>query len=240
MLKYGWPFSVILVFVLISNILFIIGFYYELYNRCSHKDLVKKIEYELLFYYDDCLYYKKIFCENENDSDLYSSKNLKPVLIVLNVMYGLALLIAYITFVASLYYNSKCGLKYYVVFPFFSIIIALFNISVAFYAIEPLPEELSPLLSEELQNEIKEAYISVKDINMLVEGFSIGSLPLTIFCGISYICFYNKVKRNEDEGPLNQLLEEANKNGNHSNKNYPKSDKNNEILGDNLFEQKNN
>ena len=75
---------------------------------------------------------------------------------------------------------------------------------------------------------------------MLVEGFSIGSLPLTIFCGISYLCFYNKIKKNEDEGPLNQLLEEANKNGNHSNKNYPESEKNNEILGDNLFEQKNN
>ena len=124
-------------------------------------------------------------------------------------------------------------------FPFFSIIIALLNISVTFHVIEPLPDELSPLLSEELQKEIKEAYISVKNINILWEGFSVGSLPLTIFCGISYLCFYNKVKKNEYERPLNQLLEEANKNENHSDKNYPKNDKNNEIFGDNLFEQNN-
>ena len=109
---------VILLVVLIINILFIICFYYELYNRCNNKDLINKIEYELL-YYDDYQFYKKIFCENECDEDLYSSKNLKPVLVVLNVIYGLALLIAYITFIAPLYNNSKRWLKWSVVFHFF-------------------------------------------------------------------------------------------------------------------------
>ena len=238
MSKCGWLFIVILFFALIINILFIIGFYYEFYNRCNHKDLINKIESEI--YYYDSLIYKKVFCKNEYDEGLYSSKNLKPTLIVLNIICGLSLFIAYITFAISLYNNSKRGLKFSVIFPFFSIFISLLNISVAFYDIEPLPDKLSPKLSEEIKKEIKEAYISVRNINILVKFFSIGSLPLSIFCEISYLFFYNKIKKNEDERPLNQLLEEADKKGNNRDKNYPKNIKNNEILGDNLFEQNNN
>ena len=99
MSKCGWLFIVILFFALIINILFIIGFYYEFYNRCNHKDLINKIESEI--YYYDSLIYKKVFCKNEYDEGLYSSKNLKPTLIVLNIICGLSLFIAYITFAIS-------------------------------------------------------------------------------------------------------------------------------------------
>ena len=231
MIKYGWLFIVILLFALIINILFLIGFYYEFYNRCNHKDLIQKIK---------SLEYDLVFCEYEYSNDIYNSKNLKPILIALNTIYGLSLLIAYITFVVSLYQNAKCGLKCSVIFLFAPIIISIFDIFVSFYVIRPLPDELSPEFSEELKKEIKEAYTSVRNINILVEFFSICSLFLTIFSEISYLYFYNKVKKNEDERDLNQLLEETNNNGNNSDKNYPKNDKNTEILGDNLFEQNNN
>ena len=236
MIKYGWLFIVILLFALIINILFLIGFYYEFYNRCNHKDLIQKIESEISF----SLEYDLVFCEYEYSNDIYNSKNLKPILIALNTIYGLSLLIAYITFVVSLYQNAKCGLKCSAIFLFAPIIISIFDIFVSFYVIRPLPDELSPEFSEELKKEIKEAYTSVRNINILVEFFSICSLFLTIFSEISYLYFYNKVKKNEDERDLNQLLEETNKNGNNSDKNYPKNDKNTEILGDNLFEQNNN
>ncbi len=227
MIKYGELFIVILLFALILNILFIFGFYYEFYNRCNHKDLIKKIESET----SNSFIYSKVFCENEHGSFPFASDELKPVLIVLSIIYGLSLLIAYITFVVSLCQNSKCGLKCSVIFPLFLIVISLFIILISFVNTEPLPDELSPSLSEELKKEIKEAYISVRNINILVEFFSICSLLLTVFFEISYLYFYNKVKKIEDERDLNQLLEEANKNGNNRDKNY----KNNEILGDNLY-----
>ena len=237
MIKYGWLFIVILLFELIINILFLVGFYYELYNRCNHKDLIQKIKSEVYFSFE----YELVFCEYEySNNDIYNSKNFKPILIVLNVIYGLSLLIAYITFVVSLYQNAKCGLKCSAIFLFAPIIISIFDIFVSSYVIRPLPDELSPKFSEELKKEIKEAYTSVRNINILVEFFSICSLFLTIFSEISYLYFYNKVKKNENERDVNQLWEETNKNGNNSDKNYPKNDKNTEILGDNLFEQNNN
>ena len=223
-------------FALIINILFLVGFYYEFYNRCNHKYLIQKIQSEISF----SLEYDLVFCEYEYSNDIYNSKNLKPILIALNTIYGLSLLIAYITFVVSLYQNAKCGLKCSAIFLFAPIIISIFDIFVSSYVIRPLPDELSPKFSEELKKEIKEAYTSVRNINILVEFFSICSLFLTIFSEISYLYFYNKVKKNEDERDLNQLLEETNKNGNNSDKNYPKNDENTESLGDNLFEQNNN
>ena len=231
MTKYGWLFIVILLFALIINILFIIGFYYEFYNRCNHKDLIKKIESETL----NTLIYWSVFCGGDA-----SSKELKPFLIAMNIIYGLSLLIGYITFVVSLYQNAKCGLKCSLIFFLSSVMLSFFNIIISIAYISPLPDKLSPELSEELQKEIKEAYISVENVNILVKFFSVCSLILTLFCAISNLYFYSKVKKEEDDKDLKKLLEEANKNGNNSDKNCSKNDKNTESLVDNLSEENNN
>ena len=232
MTKYGWLFIVILFFASIINILFIIGFYYEFYNRCNHKDLIKKIESETLY----SSIYWSVFCEYEKGG----SKELKPFLIAMNIIYGLSLLIGYITFVVSLYQNAKCGLKCSLIFFLSSVILSFFNIIITIAYISPLPDKLSPELSEELQKEIKEAYISVENVNILVKFFSVCSLILTLFCAISNLYFYGKVKKEENDKDLKQLLEEANKNGKNSDKNCSKNDKNTESLVDNLSEENNN
>ena len=237
MIKYGWLFIVILLFALIINILFLVGFYYEFYNRCNHKDLIQKIKSEVYFSFE----YELVFCEYEySNNDIYNSKNFKPILIVLNVIYGLSLLIAYITFVVSLYQNAKCGLKCSLIFFLSSVILSFFNIIISIAYISPLPDKLSPELSEELQKEIKEAYISVENVNILVKFFSVSSLILSLFCGISNLYFYSKVKKEEEDNDLKKLLEETNKNGNNSDKNCSKNDKNTESLVDNLSEENNN
>ena len=107
------------------------------------------------------------FFEYEKGGDA-SSKELKPFLIAMNIIYGLSLLIGYITFVVSLYQNAKCGLKCSLIFFFSSVILSFFNIITSIVYISPLPDKLSPELSEELQKEIKGAYISVRNVNILV------------------------------------------------------------------------
>ena len=136
--------------------------------------------------------------------------------------------------------NAKCGLKCSAIFFFSLTIISIINILFSFSITGHLSNDVPPSLSEELQKEVKKAYITVENKNILVEFFSICSFILTLFCGISNLCFYNKVKKNEDERDLNQLLKEANKSENNIVKNYPKNDENTESLGDNLFEQNNN
>jgi len=104
MIEYSCLFIVILFFATIINILFLFGFYYEFYNRCNHINFIKKIESEM--HYNPYMYYWSDFCDYEEDGNT-GPKALKVFLIVFIAIYGLSLLIAYITFVVSLCKNAK-------------------------------------------------------------------------------------------------------------------------------------
>jgi hypothetical protein len=206
MLENKRLFILIETIAVIINTLLIIGFMIIYSNRCGYKELIEKIKTESKD--GNIRDYTDVFCQyKKNEDNLFFYFNLFDVAYILSNIFAL------IIFIVSTLKRIKSGLICSIIFFFGPTIISIFNIFMAAFSSSSL-KSISSNFSDQLKEEIEDAYISVKGTKTFLIIFTIFSLFITIFCGIMNIILLYRIHKEDNYTLMENLVKSSdNRNG---------------------------
>ena len=129
-----------------------------------------------------------------------------------DIAYLLSNIFAINIFIVSALKRIKSGLISSIIFFLGPTIIAIFNIFRAISSSSSL-KDVSSTFSEQLKEDIENAYSSVKLTKAFLIIFAIFSLLVSMFCGVMNIILLYRIYK-EDDLTLFQILEQSKENGN--------------------------